>query len=422
MSHAASGPWHTASERTVVIVASQDPKNPKGGELVAVLTLCRALVDAGLDVWLLTPCLREETFGAYTRFDGGLQVVRLRGRSTASTMYGLHAESRRAREAFAHEAVAYVTVRFRPAETIMHLHGGFPELPQRAGILKDSGFPVVSTWHMFASERAERLGEPARMVTRLRRDEAEAIALNPSVIVHGSPMVDSLYRILPEYGGAVNVMPLGLSDENFTETNGSSQPRKRHITAYGRISPEKGFEAFLLAARIVTDRRRRQGLPAVDWLLFGKTDESIEARRQYRQRLEHLARGYDNIRLMLSPQGIWGDKRIRLVDESLIGVVPSRYEPWGYVCAELMARGVPVVSTPTHGARAIHGTDIPGPTPFGFLAQDTPEDVANGIEFLLNHPNLLRQVGRNAADMARHEYGAAKYAQTTRTVYEHLVA
>lgn len=81
-----------ATARGIVHVAHQDPK---GGEHVALLVLCRDQIEMGLDVRLITPCVAGELPMDYTRLERAVQVVRLQGREgTGPAVYGLDTELR----------------------------------------------------------------------------------------------------------------------------------------------------------------------------------------------------------------------------------------------------------------------------------------------------------------------------------------
>jgi len=232
-------------------------------------------------------------------------------------------------------------------------------------------------------------------------------------------MREDLYRLCPSYDGAVHLMACGIAEENFypPRTSRSTTPL---VTSYGRISPEKGFDLFLDAARIVTEKRRMQGLTPVTWLLFGKTDDAIEERRRYSDRLKRLSWCCDAVDLRIGSKGVWGRGRIDLLDRSWIAVVPSRYEPYGLVTAEAMARGLPVVATTTAGSRELLWKDGEGKSEYGLIIKASAESLADAVQRLLENPVLARRMGRKSARKARRQHHATKYARDTVCVYQRV--
>ncbi len=80
-------------------------------------------------------------------------------------------------------------------------------------------------------------------------------------------------------------------------------------------------------------------------------------------------------------------------------VVPSRYEPFGMVCAEAMASGVPVIASPVGGLKEMvhHGEN-------GFLLGCAPRrwhlELAESLDRLLSDAALARRLGQNGVATA----------------------
>lgn len=398
----------------IVHICYQDPQEPKGGELVAVLNLCQGLLDAGQHVTLLTPCLPGQSPCCYHINEGRLRVIRLRAcESPGPTFYGIDEGAARNRLAFARAAAKYVRSHFKPSDAIIHAHG-FSELLSEAGALRGYGYAVVAECHMLISDRAQRLAATARGGERLRTVESEALLANDRVIAHSGDMAQAMCRICPEFRGTIHVWPCAIGDDNFQPML-ADQRQVPTVIGVGRISPEKGWESYLAATQLIAPKRcsGRQ----VRFMLAGKTDEAIPARRRCWQRLEDLAGNCSCVRLLISPEGVWGNERIRLIDRSSIVVVPSLYEPFGLTMAEAMARGKPIVSFLTSGGREILEATQPGPTAFGMVAEDTPESLAECIEYLLDHPDQAHAMGRNARAKASRSFRPEQIAQHTLDLY-----
>src|SRR5208282_6625368 len=98
--------------------------------------------------------------------------------------------------------------------------------------------------------------------------------------------------------------------------------------AYGRISPEKGFEYLIWAMQLLNRRRQRRGLNPARLLIFGKLYPNEPGRKAYADRLRQLAGDDPLITLEFDPEGYAGAERLRRLDQSTVGVVPSLYEPF----------------------------------------------------------------------------------------------
>jgi len=70
-------------------------------------------------------------------------------------------------------------------------------------------------------------------------------------------------------------------------------------------------------------------------------------------------------------------------------VLPTRYEPYGNVCLEAMACGVPAVTTPCNGVTEV----FPDPR----LVADDVEELAEAVEVVLSEGEALREACRAAA-------------------------
>ncbi|MFH1790642.1 MAG: glycosyltransferase, partial [Candidatus Omnitrophota bacterium] len=387
----------------IVHVSYQDPAHLAGGQGVAVFNIARSQVAMGYDVVWVSPCVRDEIPGEYLYMGGKLKVIKVKVKDEPIlSFFASNAETQRDRELFGDKFVELIKGRYNPDETFIHLHG-FIEVPRRAAELAQASYSVTSTFHMFLSPRMKGTGEGVDFIPRTIEIERAAIHANSRIIVNSISMREELLGICPDYAGELVMMPNGAEDAHFSER---LAPRDETplVSTYGRISPEKGFDIFIEAAKIITDRRKSEGLPPVNFLVFGKTDDSIQLRREYQARLRALAEGYDNIQLDMTPQGTWGEDRLKYMDRSHVGVVPSTYEPFGMVLVEYMARGVPVVSTLTYGARDMLGSRMPGRTPYGCLTGMDPRDLADAIEYLVDHPEEAMAMGRAGQEKARRQY------------------
>lgn len=116
------------------------------------------------------------------------------------------------------------------------------------------------------------------------------------------------------------------------------------------------------------------------------------------------------------------EERIKYYAASDICVFPSKYEPFGIVCAEAMALGKPVIV----GARDVSGLReqvVPsGPDQCGFhINPYDPCDIANYILVLLEDDELRQRLGENARKRVLEMFPWSKVAENTIRVYSELL-
>lgn len=150
------------------------------------------------------------------------------------------------------------------------------------------------------------------------------------------------------------------------------------VGAIGNLDPVKGFDVLIRAAALVIKE-----IPGVRFEIAGDDRDSAgENKRDLRDLIAAL-RLDENVKLTG-----WAPD----IHETLAGfdlfVSSSRSESFGYVLAEAMLAGVPVVATETEGAREVVG-DAGRLVPIG-----SPEALAGGIiEMLKSHD--LRETASN---------------------------
>ena len=402
--------------RIIIHVSYQDPYHLMGGQGVAVLNLCLAQINLGYKVIWISPCAQGEKPGRYRYANGNLLVVKMQtSRSSIPTFYAPDARTQEFREIFGEAFTRFIGEEFDPEDCFINLHG-FVEVPRRAKQLIEQGYNVTSTFHMLFSTRLGATGREEPFLPRLRELEGEAIAANTKIIVNSKGMMADLNEICPDWPGKYFVIPNGVEDV-FFDTARTPRNRSPLVVSHGRISPEKGFDCLIEAAKRITKRRREKGKPDVFFLIFGKVNNSVEAKKCERE-LEKLSDGFENIKLDMRPEGIWGEERIRYIDRSWISVMLSRYEPFGLVLPEYMARGKPIVSSLTRGSRNILETSSVGRTPYGWVVDENPDSVADAIEWLVANREEAEKMGDNCQRRARQEYVWPQIAQRIEGVYK----
>jgi len=117
------------------------------------------------------------------------------------------------------------------------------------------------------------------------------------------------------------------------------------------------------------------------------------------------------------------DKLNELYAIADVGVVPSLYEPFGYVAAEMMMYGLPIVTTATSGLNEvvdeISGLKVPVIEYPDRIEIDT-DLLADKILYLLKHPKEAKQMGQNARQRYLLHYSSDVFRENMLKFYHSL--
>jgi glycosyltransferase involved in cell wall biosynthesis/MoaA/NifB/PqqE/SkfB family radical SAM enzyme len=385
------------NERPYIIhVSYHDPNHLMGGQGWAVYNLCREQTKRGEFVYWFSPCVKQEHPGEYLYENGQLRVIKIKFTDEAvDTLFADDEKAQNLREKFGRSVIEKIKMFFNPADCIIHLHG-FIEMPRLSSELRKEGYRVVSTFHMLLSKRNEQLQNNKGVIDYLRKLEKSAIDSNSVISVPSNGMAEELMEVSPDFKGSIYCVHNGVGEEHFTTPFPEEISSKPLVVSYGRISPEKGYDLFIEAAKLVIKNTNAQKQPLLRFLIFGNTDYTIEARRLYAENLMKSIHGHENIQALISAQGIVGPEKIALIDQAMFGVILSRYEPFGMVIPELMARGKPVITTLTPGSIDIMQSDRIGRNDFGFIIEPNARSITEAIEWMISHPSDLKMMSKNA--------------------------
>ena len=106
-----------------------------------------------------------------------------------------------------------------------------------------------------------------------------------------------------------------------------------------------------------------------------------------------------------------------------VGVVPSLYEPFGYVAAEMMMHGLPIVATTTSGLNEVVDETCGLKVPVTELPDKMDIDtslLAQKILHLLQHPAEAKRLGGNARKRYLEKYAMPVYRKNMLDFYQSL--
>ena len=182
---------------------------------------------------------------------------------------------------------------------------------------------------------------------------------------------------------------------------------KYRVGAIGNLDPVKGFDTLIRCASIV-----KAGLPEVSFEVVGE-DRS----RHQRHEIE--------LRKMISQLGLektvelsgWSDDiGLKLANFDLF-VSASRRESFGFVIAEAMLAGVPVIATATEGAREI----ISDPALGVIVPIDSPVELADAILELLRDTVKIGLLGRNGPPHIVENFSLERMVNETEALYGRIL-
>ena len=112
----------------------------------------------------------------------------------------------------------------------------------------------------------------------------------------------------------------------------------------------------------------------------------------------------------------------RLAD---VGVVPSLFEPFGYVPVEMMMHGLPVVATATSGLNEVVDETCGRKVPLTVTADRVTIDtdrLAEAIVGLLRDPAEARRLGRGGRERYERLYTSEVFGQNMRRFYQEIMS
>ncbi|MGR8948274.1 MAG: glycosyltransferase [Gammaproteobacteria bacterium] len=232
------------------------------------------------------------------------------------------------------------------------------------------------------------------------------------------------YVDLKYYRFVSHLVPTTIDQENYLRSNGVEAERLTRIpnftslppataarniergqpvrlVAVGRFVRKKGFDLLINAIARLPKRIK------VSLKLVGDGEQ-----RAALERLAHELSVEDCIEFTG-----WSSNIQPHLDAADIFVLPSRDEPFGIVCLEAMARGVPIVATNTQGPREILNTNNAC-----VIEKDNIDALVEGIVDAVSDPEKTRRRAQSALDQCQEFYSKEVVVSQYEAVYAALTA
>ena len=200
------------------------------------------------------------------------------------------------------------------------------------------------------------------------------------------------------YNNNVSVIPSGIDISSITVK--SDWNIKKKILCISRIHKIKGIELLLDALSASSSK-----LKGYEMIIAGEGDS------EYVDMLKSKARCINGMKVTFTG-GVYGDKKWELFRQSDFFVLPTYGENFGYVVAESLACGTPVITTkgtPWEELETAH---------CGLWIERTQTELSAAIEKLASLDcDGLRQLGTNGSHLVETKYSSAQVAKSLYKLY-----
>ncbi len=196
-------------------------------------------------------------------------------------------------------------------------------------------------------------------------------------------------------------IPLAIEAEKIAEQRAPSPEGEWVVSACGRIAPGKNALFFFQCGQLLLERDHRV---KVKWVGDFDSGPDRTGVRDFLEKMRHRDR--------VEITG-WTDEPIPQLAASSVFCMFSQSESFGYVTADAMALGIPVVALDCTGTRDLV---LPGRT--GYLVEPDPEAAADAIWQLLQAPEQAKEVREQAYAYIREKFCLSKMLHPTELLYK----
>jgi glycosyltransferase involved in cell wall biosynthesis len=196
----------------------------------------------------------------------------------------------------------------------------------------------------------------------------------------------------------------GIDLNRFTRANQTNE-QKTFLTVgtVGHLSPIKGHDIFIRAAKLILQKRQD-----VKFVIVGE-DKSRSG--ENRRALEDLIAALD-LQEHVEITG-WSEDIRSLLDEFDLFVSAARSEPFGLVIVEAMASEIPAIATESEGAREIIENETSGV----LIPLENPESLAQSVLDLAADAARRKQLATAGRERVEKMFSIEKMVSQTEQFY-----
>ncbi|MEW6095644.1 MAG: glycosyltransferase family 4 protein [bacterium] len=177
-----------------------------------------------------------------------------------------------------------------------------------------------------------------------------------------------------------------------------------YIFAMARFEYKKGFDILIKAFKFVVEKFHN-----IELIIAGDGPEKPTIQRMIKEfNLEK------SVKLIGKANR---DEVVKLFNGCEFFVLPSRIEPFGIVNLEAMAAGKAIVATKVDGVPEIITNGYNGM----LVEPNSPEEIAKGIIYLIENPQIRDKMGMNGKNLVEGEYQWDKAINKYLEVYEKVM-
>jgi glycosyltransferase involved in cell wall biosynthesis len=269
-----------------------------------------------------------------------------------------HPSSRGAKLAYAkdlRDKALAVAADPRGTVDVVHVHDWF--LGNVGRELRDRlSAPLVTTLHLLYGPLFPRWGQ--RLGAEVAQAEGELCRASDLVVTVSRAMADLVQSTYGVPAGRVLAIHNGLDAEAVAAFAGerAPDPDSPLVVFASRITRQKGVLPLLRSAQRVLEQ-----IPSARWVLAGPVVDPLRDRRDLGTEVGALLASDARLQAAVTLPGVVSRAGLaRLYREASLAVVPSVYEPFGYVALEAMCAGVPVVASDAGGLSEIVEDGVTG--------------------------------------------------------------
>jgi len=226
----------------------------------------------------------------------------------------------------------------------------------------------------------------------------QTLKKSKKIIVNSKYMENELFKVYPEFESKVEIIPNGLDLNYIATVESKKYIEEKYIFFVGRFVYKKGIDILIKAFKLAN-------IPDLKLLLEGNGEEYSN--------IESLITKLNLESKVILTKGILSaTEKLEYMKGSVMGIIPSRIEPFGIVALEYLACGTPVIAAKTGGLKTI----LEDNKTCLFFKKESVKDLSEKI-LLLNKSSKLRETLSKSGLKSVEKYGWKQIADSYLDIY-----